>query len=241
LLATSLGQPTKEYNNKFNKVTMTQTKSTKESYWSRFATDFEKRNNYVAGYKEIELLKNRLLENRNLGKTLELGCGDGVYTETIASNSDKVVATDWSDEMVEVFKQKYTNNKLIEVQKEDCLNLSFANDSFDTVFMANLLHVIPTPEKALDECKRILKTDGQIIILSFTIHGMKFFSKLGMLYRYIRTYGKPPKDSRVLTPSNLKTMLTESGFEISILDLIGNKMKIVYAIAKKNRKIDMDK
>jgi ubiquinone/menaquinone biosynthesis C-methylase UbiE len=219
--------------NEINLIAMNNNTSTRETYWSRFATDFEKRNNYVAGFKEIHRLKEKLLENKNLGETLELGCGDGVYTETIASNSDKLVATDWSDEMVEVAKQRYNKYEKIEVKKEDCNNLSFDNNSFDTVFMANLLHIIPTPEKAIDECKRILKADGQLIILSFTMHGMKFFNKLGMLYRYIRTYGKPPQDSRVLTPLNVKKMLTECGFKKIDIALIGNKMKVVYAIAKK--------
>jgi len=211
---------------------MNSTKTPKEYFWSRFATDFEKHNNYVAGFKEIEFLKNKLLENKSLKKTLELGCGDGIFTEIIANNSDKVVATDWSDEMIEAAKLRYRNNKVIEIKKEDCLNLSFENHSFDTVFMANLLHVIPTPEKVLDECKRILKTDGQIIILSFTMHGMKFFHKIAMLYRYIRTYGKPPKESRVLSPKNVKEMLDKGGFETMNIDLIGDKMKSVYAIAR---------
>lgn len=212
---------------------MIKNKSTKETYWSRFATDFEKRNNYVAGHEEILLLKEKLLENKDLGKTLELGCGDGVYTESIASNSEKLVATDWSDEMVEIAKQRFNSNEKIEVKKEDSQNLSFAENSFDSVFMANLLHVIPETEKALDECKRILKVNGRLIILSFTIHGMTFFNKLGMLYRYIRTYGKPPQDSRVLTPSNVKTILTNCGFGAMDIVLIGNKMKVLYAIAKK--------
>jgi len=211
---------------------MNSTKTPKEYFWSRFATDFEKHNNYVAGFKEIEFLKNKLLENKSLKKTLELGCGDGMFTEIIANNSDKVVATDWSDEMIEAAKLRYRNNKVIEIKKEDCLNLSFENHSFDTVFMANLLHVIPTPEKVLDECKRILKTDGQIIILSFTMHRMKFFHKIAMLYRYIRTYGKPPKESRVLSPKNVKEMLDKGGWETMNIDLIGDKMKSVYAIAR---------
>lgn len=211
---------------------MDPTKSPKEMFWSRFATDFEKCNNYVVGYNEIECLKKHLLENRNLGRTLELGCGDGVFTETVALNSDKVVATDWSEEMVDVARYRFKDDEVIEVKQEDCLNLSFENNSFDTVFMANLLHVIPTPEKALDECKRILKTDGHLIILSFTMYGMKFFYKLGMFYRYIRTYGKPPKGSSVLTPSNVKELFDKTGFEIKNIDLIGGKMKSVYAIAK---------
>lgn len=215
-----------------NIETMTQIKLSKESYWSRFAKDFEKRNNYVAGYHEIQLIKKKLLGNKNLGTTLELGCGDGAYTETIATNSEKVMATDWSDEMIEVAKQRYSGSKKIEVKKENCLNLSFTNKSFDTVFMANLLHIIHTPEKAIDECKRVLKEDGQLIIISFTMHGMKFFQKMGMLYRYIKTYGKPPKESQVLTPLNVKAMLVASGFETKEVALLGNKMKIIYAVAK---------
>ncbi|UZJ40107.1 MULTISPECIES: class I SAM-dependent methyltransferase [Prosthecochloris] len=211
---------------------MSRNMSQKESFWSRFASDFEKRNNYVAGYREIEFLKYQIAENKNLGTTLELGCGDGVFTEIIASNSEKVVATDWSAEMVEVTRQKFKDNEFIQVKQEDCLNLSFDKNSFDTVFMANLLHVIPNPEKALDECKRILKKDGRMIIVSFTIQGMKSFQKLGMLYRYIRTYGKPPKESRVLTTSNLEELLGKIGFEIKNIDLIGDKVKSVYAIAK---------
>lgn len=61
--------------------------------------------------------------------------------------------------------------------------------------MANLLY-IPEQEKAIAESKRVLKTNGQIIILSFTLPGISLFNKLVMLCRYVKTYGKPPKQSR---------------------------------------------
>jgi ubiquinone/menaquinone biosynthesis C-methylase UbiE len=211
---------------------MNQTNSPKEIFWSRFANDFEKHNNYVAGSNEIELIKNRLLESKELRKTLELGCGDGVFTKTIASNSDFLIATDWSDEMIKVAKEKFKDSEIIELKKEDCLNLSFTDNSFDTILMANLLHVILTPEKVLEECKRVLKSNGNLIILSFTMHGMSFFNKMGMLYRYMKTYGKPPKESSVLTIQRVKDMLDKVGFVTEKMELIGNKMKCVYAIAK---------
>jgi ubiquinone/menaquinone biosynthesis C-methylase UbiE len=211
---------------------MNQMNLSKETFWSRFANDFEKRNNYVAGRKEIESLKNRLSENKNLGKTLELGCGDGAYTETIAANAKSVVATDWSDDMIKVTMKRFINIATIEVKRENCFDLSFNDNSFDTVFMANLLHVIPTPEKALEECKRVLKPNGTLIILSFTIHGMKFFHKLGMLYRYLKTYGKPPKESSVLTVPVVTNMLAGVGFVTEQVDLMGSKMKSIYAVAK---------
>ena len=209
--------------------------SPKETFWSRFANDFEKRNNYVAGVTEIEHLKKRLSENKNLGNVLELGCGDGVFTKTVASNSDKMIATDWSDEMVKVAKDNFNQIEILEVKKEDCFNLSFTDNSFDTVFMANLIHVIPTPEKALLECKRVLKPNGKLIILSFTMHGMSFLNKIGMLFRYLKAYGKPPKQSRVLSAQTLSEMLVKENFSIVEIDLIGNDMKSVFATAKVNK------
>ena len=206
--------------------------SIKETFWSRFANDFEKLNNYVAGKKEMEHLKKKLSEKRELGNVLELGCGDGVFSKTIAQNADYLVATDWSDEMIEAAKNNLGEMNSIKVQKENCFDLSFKDDNFDTVFMANLLHVIPEPEKALCECKRVLKANGRIIILSFTMHGMSFFNKIGMLYRYLKTYGKPPKQSRVLTVSNAKQMLEKEHFSIQQAELTGCKMKSVLVTAK---------
>jgi len=205
----------------------------KETFWSRFSDDFEKRNNYVVGKKEIEHLKEQLLKNEHLGNVLELGCGDGVFSKSISQNSDYLLATDWSDEMIESAKANLIGFESVKVQKENCFELSFNDESFDTVFMANLLHIIPEPEKAIAESKRVLKTNGKIIILSFTLHGMSFFDKLGMLYRYFKTYGKPPKQSRMLTVADVKHMLENKQFLVQKADLIGFKMKSVLIVAKK--------
>jgi ubiquinone/menaquinone biosynthesis C-methylase UbiE len=205
----------------------------KETFWSRFAADFEKRNNYVIEKREIENLKEDLLQNEDLGNVLELGCGDGVFSKSISQNSDFLLATDWSDEMIKSAMANLVGFESIKVQKENCFELSFKDESFDTVFMANLLHIITDPEKVIAESRRVLKPNGQIIILSFTLHGMNFFHKLGMLYRYFKTYGKPPKESRVLTVSVVKQMLEDKQFLVQKADLIGFKMKSVLVVAKK--------
>ena len=190
------------------------TNTQKETFWSRFADDFEERNNYVAGKDEIENLKNHLSEIKDLGHTLELGCGDGAFSKVLVNNANYLIATDWSEEMVLAVKHKLAKLSAVEVQKENCMGLSFKDESFDSVFMANLLHVIPNPEKAISECKRVLKPSGRLIILSFTADGMSFFNKLGMIYRYLRTYGKPPKQSTVLTVPKVTKMLEKEGFEV---------------------------
>ena len=205
----------------------------KETFWSRFANDFEKRNNYVVGEKEINHLKRQLIKNQHLGDVLELGCGDGVFSRSISQVSKTLMATDWSDEMVESARINLSRLKSIKVQKENCFELSFKDESFDTVFMANLLHVIPEPEKALKESKRVLKTNGRIIILGYTLQGMSFFNKLGMISRYFKTYGRPPKQSSRLTVSAIRKMLVNEQFLVQKTDLIGFKMKSVLIVATK--------
>jgi len=78
----------------------------KETYWSRFANDFEDRVNYIVGKNDTELMKSFLSEQKSLGKTLELGCGSGTYSEILICEAEHLTATDFSDEMVAVSNKR---------------------------------------------------------------------------------------------------------------------------------------
>ncbi len=77
-----------------------------EKYWSRFADTYDKNQEYVVGkdlLDEITLELNHLPE---LGELLELGCGTGYFTQTIAAKSKKMFATDLSDSLLEAAKKR---------------------------------------------------------------------------------------------------------------------------------------
>jgi hypothetical protein len=46
----------------------------KETYWSRFPSEFEERQSRVVGNEILFLMKKELLKENNLGNALELGC-----------------------------------------------------------------------------------------------------------------------------------------------------------------------
>jgi ubiquinone/menaquinone biosynthesis C-methylase UbiE len=121
----------------------------------------------------------------------------------------------------------------VQVQREYCFNLSFEDAHFDTVLMANLLHVIPDPSEALHEARRVLKPGGKILVLSLTSHGMGFLSKMGLIRRYLKTFGKPPEHNRTLKKEDVVHMLSEGGFRVEQLELVGNKTKAIFAIARR--------
>ena len=52
--------------------------------------------------------------------------------------------------------------------------LPYADESFDVVIVSNALHIVPQPEKALQEIKRVLKDDGVLIAPTFTHAGNSF-------------------------------------------------------------------
>ena len=203
----------------------------KETYWSKFANDFEERTNYVVGKNDMELIETFLSKQKALGRTLEVGCGNGTYSKILILEAENLTATDFSDEMVAVAKERLKGVENVRVEKANCFNLSYPDSSFNTVFMANLLHIIREPEKAVAEGKRVLKKNGKLIVISFTTEGMTFFNRLGMIYRYLKTYGKPSPTAQTLTVQKTRDMVKNCGFEIEEAKLIGNKSKAIFIIA----------
>jgi len=207
----------------------------KETYWSRFTEDFEERQSRVVGNEVLLLAHEELLKEADLGNVLELGCGTGLYTDTLLQISKNVVATDFSDEMIALAKQKRGNMKNITFQKADALNLEFEDETFDTVFMANLIHVIGDAERVIQESRRVLKDGGLLIINSFAIDDMNFFNKMAMGIRYLRIFGKPSSEAtkEKTTRKSVEQLLKNNSFEIIKSLILGSKSKAIYISSRK--------
>ena len=203
----------------------------KEIYWSRFANDFEERNNYVIGKSDMDIILNEVSTQKALGKTLELACGNGTYSRILCKNAEALTATDFSDEMVKVATSRLKNFENVRVEKADAFDLKYPQNSFNTVFLANLLHIIPCPENVIEQVKKVLKPGGKIIVLDFGSEGMSIFNKIGMIHRYLKTYGKPPKNGTFLTTRSVANLLKIKGFSIEKTMLAGKKVKAAYIIA----------
>lgn len=54
---------------------------------------------------------------------------------------------------------------------QDAPALPYAPETFDAVIISNALHIMPQPEKALAEIRRVLKQDGILIAPTFTAAG----------------------------------------------------------------------
>ena len=209
--------------------------SKKETYWSRFTEDFEARQELVVGKEIIRLVQNELNTEGDLQDVLELGCGTGLYTEFIAGKSRKITATDFSEEMIAKARTKRGHLHNAKFSRADAMDLPFEDHLYDTVFMANLIHVISDPEKSIQESHRVLKPGGTIIITSFAIDEMSFLNKIRMGFRFIKTFGKLSADATKVKTSMkaIEKMLAKNQFRIIKSKLLGNKIKAMYLVAMK--------
>ena len=108
---------------------------------------------------------------------LELATGTGLIAKHIVNAAAHIEATDASPEMIAEAKRDNHSAKL-HFSVQDMFRLPYADQSFDVVIVSNALHIVPQPEKALQEIKRVLKDDGTLIAPTFTHAGNSFSGKV---------------------------------------------------------------
>jgi phosphatidylethanolamine/phosphatidyl-N-methylethanolamine N-methyltransferase len=85
------------------------------------------------------------------GRILEVGVGTGISLPGYSSQR-------------RVADLSLTNVEQLEVM--DAEHLSFPDASFDVVVANHVISTVPNPEAALDECARMLRPGGEMILLS---------------------------------------------------------------------------
>ena len=110
-------------------------------------------------------------------EVLEIATGPGLLAKHVAPAARRMVAMDYSEGMIrEAMKGERPANLTFEVA--DATALPYADDSFDAVLIANALHVMPEPEKALSEIDRVLRLGGVLIAPNFVEHRGGFVSRV---------------------------------------------------------------
>ena len=119
-----------------------------------------------AAYDEMYELIRPVVRHKTV---LELAAGTGLIAKHIVNAAAHIEATDASAEMITEAKRDNQSAKL-HFSVQDMFCLPYADKSFDVVIVSNALHIVPQPEKALAEIRRVLKDDGVLIAPTFT-HG----------------------------------------------------------------------
>jgi phosphatidylethanolamine/phosphatidyl-N-methylethanolamine N-methyltransferase len=99
---------------------------------------------------------------------LEVGVGTGISLPDY-SRAHRVFGVDISDAMLRKARERVAELGLSHVEGLEVMDaerLAFPDASFDVVVAQYVVTAVPNPEAALDEFARVVKPDGEIIILS---------------------------------------------------------------------------
>ena len=191
-----------------------------EEYWSRFPDTYDQKMEYVVGKELRDAIIQELNRLPELGELVELGCGTGIFTEAIALKTKRMVAIDLSDSLLAVARRRIGDHPKVTIQKENCKATSFPSEAIDSVFMANLIHVVESPSTLLQECYRILRKNGTLVIVTFTDHEMKLWEKIKMGLRFVKSWGRPPAHTHSFSPEDLALIIKDAGFVIKTSKVI---------------------
>ena len=139
----------------------------------------------------------------NKGRFLDAGCGSCAHSIRLARRGFSVTAVDFSEPVVanatdNVRRQNLTDK--IDVRRENLLQLSFADGTFDHVLCWGVLMHIPEQEAALDELCRVLKPSGELILSEVNVFGIEDVVSRGL--------------RKALKKSKTKMHWTDAGLEM---------------------------
>ena len=147
----------------------------RKNFWDRNAGRYDRfMRKDRAVYEEMYKLIRPVVKAKTV---LELATGTGLIAKHIVNAAAHIEATDASPEMIAQAKRDNCSAKL-HFSVQDMFCLPYADKSFDVVIVSNVLHIVPQPEKALDEIRRVLKDEGALIAPTFTHAENSFPSKV---------------------------------------------------------------
>ena len=123
------------------------------------------------------------------------GTGDFAIQAAEMLHPQKLIGADISEGMMEIGKQKVKAlglQDVISFDKEDCLNLSYTDETFDAVTAAFGIRNFQSLDKGLSEMCRVLKTGGHLCIVELTTPVHFPMKQLFWLYSHtlLPVYGK---------------------------------------------------
>ena len=193
-----------------------------KDFWDRNAGRYDRfMRKDRAAYDEMYELIRPVVKAKTV---LEVATGTGLIAKNIVNAAAHIEATDASAEMITEAKRDTRSTKL-HFSVQDMFFLPYAEESFDVVIVSNALHIVPQPEKALAEIRRVLKDDGVLIAPTFTHAENSFFGRVKALFMKLAGF---PLHSRWTSEEYLR-FLRQNGWSVRKSAVLKASFPLTYA------------
>jgi phosphatidylethanolamine/phosphatidyl-N-methylethanolamine N-methyltransferase len=177
-----------------------------ERLYARFASVYNAMFGPILQSGRVEAMRGLPLEPGD--EILEVGIGTGL-TATLYPSDCRVMGIDLSEPMLREAARHVDSHGRTNVRlwRMDASSLAFPDESFDVVYAAYVISVVPDPVVALREMRRVCRHGGHIVLLN---HFLSTNPILSSLERWLS-----PLTARAGFRSDLdlSVLLTQAGLE----------------------------
>lgn len=141
-------------------------------YFARHAGEWDQLRSLLSPAKTVEAALLERLEEHTLGRVLDIGTGTGRIAELLVPRAEQVVALDKSTEMLRLARARLQGfaPQDFELVQGDFAALPFAEGTFDTVVLHQVLHYAQEPAQALAEAGRVCRPGGLLAVVDLATH-----------------------------------------------------------------------
>jgi ArsR family transcriptional regulator len=162
----------------------------------------------------------------DLGDVLDVGSGDGAAAGYVAPYCRSITCVDHDPRMIEAASDRLARFPVARTQVADAHDLPFRAAAFDSVLLFHTLTYAERPQRALEECARVLRPGGRLVVLALDAHDQREITA---------PYGERHAGFR---PRAMKAMLTRAGLGVRFCDVACREakkphFKVVLAVAQK--------
>jgi ubiquinone biosynthesis O-methyltransferase len=138
------------------------TPSSIESFYERIADRFEGLDHPADVRRRLEVVFDECLRATPLAgtRTLDAGCGYGLFSAAAAHRGAVVVSLDLGERLVARARARAGSRGLV----ADACQLPVRDDSFDVVIASEMLEHTPTPGRAIAELARSVTPGGLLVL-----------------------------------------------------------------------------
>jgi 2-polyprenyl-6-hydroxyphenyl methylase / 3-demethylubiquinone-9 3-methyltransferase len=167
-------------------------------------------------------------------KILDVGCGGGILSESMAERGAEVTGIDLAEKSLKVAKlHLYESNHKVDYQLISAEDLAQKSpQTFDVVTCLEMLEHVPDPASIVKACATLVKPGGHVFFSTINRNPKAYlFAVIGAEY-LLKLLPKGTHDyARFITPAELARMSREAG--LAVVDFTGmtyNPLSKVYSL-----------